>query len=83
MFGAGGGWGFPFQIHSLNVVVGGIVGRPAYDDGELVPREFVDLTLSFDHDVVDGGPAARFTAKLRELVESAEGLDQLGSATSC
>jgi pyruvate/2-oxoglutarate dehydrogenase complex dihydrolipoamide acyltransferase (E2) component len=77
MFGAGGGWGFPFQIHSLNVVVGGIVERPAYVDGEVVPREFVDLTLSFDHDVVDGAPAARFTAKLRELIESAKGLDQL------
>ena len=48
----------------------------AYVDGELVPREFVDLTLSFDHDVVDGGPAARFTAKLRELIETADGLPQ-------
>ena len=74
MFGAGGGWGFPLLIHSLNVVVGGIAERPAYVDGELVPREFVDLTLSFDHDVVDGGPAARFTAKLRELIETADGL---------
>jgi len=76
MFGAGGGWGLPFQIHSLNVVVGGIVEHPAYVDGRLVPREFVDLTLSFDHDVVDGAPAARFTARLRELIGSADGVDQ-------
>jgi pyruvate/2-oxoglutarate dehydrogenase complex dihydrolipoamide acyltransferase (E2) component len=25
----------------------------------------------FDHDVVDGAPAARFTARLAELMESA------------
>ncbi len=30
----------------------------------------VALTLSFDHSVVDGAPAARFAATLRELLES-------------
>jgi pyruvate/2-oxoglutarate dehydrogenase complex dihydrolipoamide acyltransferase (E2) component len=74
MFGAGGGWGIPFQVHSLNVVIGGIVERPAFVDGELVPRELLDLTLSFDHDVVDGAPAARFTERFRELLGSAYGL---------
>ena len=29
------------------------------------------LTLTFDHAVVDGAPAARFTETLRWLVESA------------
>jgi pyruvate/2-oxoglutarate dehydrogenase complex dihydrolipoamide acyltransferase (E2) component len=75
MFGAGGGWGIPFQVHSLNVVIGGIVERPAFVEGQLVPREFLDLTLSFDHDVVDGAPAARFTARFRELLGSAYGLE--------
>jgi hypothetical protein len=74
MFGAGGGWAIPFQVHALNVLVGGIAERPAFVDGAVVPREFVAVTLSFDHDVVDGAPAARFTARLRELVESADGL---------
>jgi pyruvate/2-oxoglutarate dehydrogenase complex dihydrolipoamide acyltransferase (E2) component len=75
MFGAGGGWGIPFQVHTLNVVVGGIVERAVFVDGTVVPREFVDLTLSFDHDVVDGAPAARFTSRLRELLASASVLD--------
>ncbi|MGZ4110435.1 MAG: 2-oxo acid dehydrogenase subunit E2 [Actinomycetota bacterium] len=74
MFGAGGGWGLPFQVHTLDVLVGGIVERPAIVEGRVVPREYVDLTLSFDHDVVDGAPAARFAARLRELLESADGL---------
>jgi pyruvate/2-oxoglutarate dehydrogenase complex dihydrolipoamide acyltransferase (E2) component len=76
MFGAGGGWGIPFQVHSLNVVIGGIAERPVFVDGEVVPRELLALTLSFDHDVVDGAPAARFTARFRELLSSASGLTE-------
>jgi pyruvate/2-oxoglutarate dehydrogenase complex dihydrolipoamide acyltransferase (E2) component len=82
MFGAGGGWGIPFQVHTLNVVIGGIVERAVFVDGSVVPREFVDLTLSFDHDVVDGAPAARFAARLRELLESASVLDADASVPS-
>jgi pyruvate/2-oxoglutarate dehydrogenase complex dihydrolipoamide acyltransferase (E2) component len=74
MAGRGGGWGITFPIHTLTVVVGGIVERPAVSEGSVVVREYVDLTLIFDHDVVDGAPAARFAARLRDLLESASGL---------
>ena len=40
-------------------------------DGQIVVRPMLPLTLSFDHAVIDGAPAARFTETLRELVESA------------
>jgi pyruvate/2-oxoglutarate dehydrogenase complex dihydrolipoamide acyltransferase (E2) component len=30
----------------------------------------------FDHDVIDGAPAARFTHRLMELIESGYGLDE-------
>jgi NAD(P)-dependent dehydrogenase (short-subunit alcohol dehydrogenase family) len=33
-------------------------------------REFLSLTLSIDHDIVEGAPTARFTARLKELIES-------------
>jgi len=36
------------------------------------PREFLAVTASFDHDIVDGAPAARFARRLREIVEGAE-----------
>lgn len=32
-------------------------------------RERLNLTLSFDYDIIDGAPAARFLARLKELVE--------------
>jgi pyruvate/2-oxoglutarate dehydrogenase complex dihydrolipoamide acyltransferase (E2) component len=77
MFGRGGGWGISFLLHSLQVVVGGISVKPAYVDGVLEPRGSVDLTLAFDHDVIDGAPAARFAKRLRELIEAADGIPPL------
>ncbi|MCC7362443.1 MAG: 2-oxo acid dehydrogenase subunit E2 [Anaerolineales bacterium] len=75
MFGQGGGWAIPFGVHTLDVGVGGIARRPALEpDGGLAQHEYLCLTLLFDHDVVDGAPAARFTERLRELIESAYGL---------
>jgi pyruvate/2-oxoglutarate dehydrogenase complex dihydrolipoamide acyltransferase (E2) component len=77
MFGQGGGWAIPFGAHSLNVGVGGIAQRPALEpDGRLSQHEYVCLTLLFDHDVVDGAPAARFTQRFRALIESAAGLPE-------
>lgn len=56
---------------SLQVVVGGMTQRPRVVDGQVEIRDVLDLTLAIDHNVVDGAPAARFAAELRELIESA------------
>jgi pyruvate/2-oxoglutarate dehydrogenase complex dihydrolipoamide acyltransferase (E2) component len=45
-------------------------------DGRIEIREYLCMTLCFDHDVVDGAPAARFTARFKELVESGYGLEE-------
>ena len=37
-------------------------------------RDYLSLTISFDHDIIDGAPAARFTERLKELIESSYGL---------
>ncbi|MEQ1901371.1 MAG: 2-oxo acid dehydrogenase subunit E2 [Devosia sp.] len=73
MFGKGGGWGIPVADNT-SLTVGGIATRPAYVDGVLVPREFLSLTLSFDHATIDGAVAARFANRLRELIEAGHGL---------
>jgi hypothetical protein len=44
-------------------------------DGRAANREYLSLTISVDHEVVDGAPAARFTRRLKELIESGYGLD--------
>lgn len=35
------------------------------------------MTLSFDHDIIDGAPAARFAQQFATLLESACGLEGL------
>jgi hypothetical protein len=37
-------------------------------------REFVCLTVSADHQIVDGAPLARFVRELRQLLEAGAGL---------
>ncbi|HSN78278.1 MAG TPA: 2-oxo acid dehydrogenase subunit E2 [Anaerolineae bacterium] len=75
MFGASGGWGLGMPNHSLAVTLGGITLKPSVVDGRIEVREFLSLTLSFDHDIVDGAPAARFARRFMQLVEQAYGLD--------
>jgi pyruvate/2-oxoglutarate dehydrogenase complex dihydrolipoamide acyltransferase (E2) component len=78
MFGGGhSGWGLSPTLHPLGLVVGGIAWKPAVVEGRIEPREILNLTLTFDHDIVDGAPAARFTRKLAELIESGSGLDEI------
>jgi pyruvate/2-oxoglutarate dehydrogenase complex dihydrolipoamide acyltransferase (E2) component len=74
MFGPGGGWGIPIAPPTLMITVGGIATKPRYLNDQLEPRELLDLTISVDHDIVDGAPAARFAHRLAELVEAADGL---------
>jgi pyruvate dehydrogenase E2 component (dihydrolipoamide acetyltransferase) len=49
--------------------VGRIAQKPAVVDGRVEPRTQCTLSLSFDHRVVDGAPAAAFLARLAELLE--------------
>jgi pyruvate/2-oxoglutarate dehydrogenase complex dihydrolipoamide acyltransferase (E2) component len=78
MFGKVAGWGIPLPGHTLCVTVGGIESKPVIHNGELQSREHLCLTVSFDHDIVDGGPAARFIQRLVALVQAGAGLSDPG-----
>jgi len=76
MFGNGAGWGIPpAPPTTLMLTVGGIGEKPGVVDGHIAIREYLSLTISFDHDIIDGAPAARFTQRLKDLIESGYGLD--------
>ena len=47
-----------------------IVTRPVVRDGEIVPREMMYLSLSFDHRIVDGGAATRFMNEVVRRIEA-------------
>jgi pyruvate/2-oxoglutarate dehydrogenase complex dihydrolipoamide acyltransferase (E2) component len=84
MFGAGNGWGIPVSGPiPLVVTVGGIAEKPGIVDGHIEPREYLNLTISFDHDIVDGAPAARFAGRLKELIECGYGLPEAARAQVC
>ncbi len=76
MFGEGAGWGIPFRNanHPLMITLGGIGEKPGVVDGHIAIREYLSMTLSMDHDLIDSAPAARFTMRLKELIESGFGL---------
>ncbi len=76
MFGKGvGGWGITPIIHELGLIVGSTAWKPAVVEERIEPREILNLTVAFNHDLVDGAPAARFTRRLVELIESGYGLE--------
>jgi pyruvate dehydrogenase E2 component (dihydrolipoamide acetyltransferase) len=49
--------------------VGRIIAKPAVVGDDILPRKMMALSLTFDHRVVDGGPAARFLNTIREYIE--------------
>jgi pyruvate/2-oxoglutarate dehydrogenase complex dihydrolipoamide acyltransferase (E2) component len=56
------------------LTLGGISEKPGVVDGHIAIREYLSLTISFDHDIIDGAPAARFTQRLKDLIERGFGL---------
>ncbi len=49
--------------------IGRIVNKPVGVNGKLVLRDRLTLSLSFDHRIIDGAPAARFLQRIGQLVE--------------
>ena len=80
MFGPGiSGWAVAPPNHTLTALIGGIAEKPGVVEGQIAVREYLNVTFSFNHDVIDGVPAARFVERLKGLIEGCYGLD--GEAT--
>lgn len=78
MFGPSPLWMLPLSGATILVTVGSIVERPVAHEGRVEAREHLCLTLSFDHDIIDGAPGARFARRFAELLSTADilGIDQ-------
>lgn len=70
------GFVIPFAAGPMAVsfALGSVVDKPVLRDGELRNHAMLALTVIVNHDLVDGGPAARFVQRLQVLVEGATGL---------
>jgi pyruvate/2-oxoglutarate dehydrogenase complex dihydrolipoamide acyltransferase (E2) component len=73
-YGRSSFWPIPISIFPLCFALGTIVRKPGVVEGRIEARECLCLTVLVDHDVIDGAPAARFLARLSELVENGWGL---------
>lgn len=74
---SGYGWAIPMGIHPLVFALGSIARKPGIVGETIAIREYLSLTVLFDHDVTDGAPVFRFLRRLNELLEQGYGLDPL------
>ena len=51
------------------LAVGAVIKQPVVIGDEIVVRPMMKITLSFDHRIVDGAPAARFLASVKANLE--------------
>jgi pyruvate/2-oxoglutarate dehydrogenase complex dihydrolipoamide acyltransferase (E2) component len=79
MFGAGSGWGIGTgSPYTMSLLLGGIAEKPVLVDGQVAAREFLNITVELDHDIIDGAPASRFASRLKGLLETGYGLEEMG-----
>ncbi|HEX3212961.1 MAG TPA: 2-oxo acid dehydrogenase subunit E2, partial [Actinomycetota bacterium] len=67
-----GGTSFTPIVNSPEVAILGVVRSrmtPVWNGSEFVPRMMLPLSLSYDHRVIDGALAARFTRTLATVLE--------------
>ena len=67
-------WFIPHGSGTVLITVGSIEKRMIFTGERHEEREFLCLTGSFDHDIVDGAPAARFMNQFLETLKSGMGL---------
>jgi pyruvate dehydrogenase E2 component (dihydrolipoamide acetyltransferase) len=71
--GSIGGTGFSPIVNYPQVAILGLSRarlQPVIRDGQVVPRLVLPVSLSYDHRVIDGADAARFTRRLAEMFEN-------------
>jgi len=66
-----GGTSFTPIVNAPEVAILGVsksAMKPVWDGEQFAPRLVLPLSLSYDHRVIDGAAAARFTAYLAQLL---------------
>jgi pyruvate/2-oxoglutarate dehydrogenase complex dihydrolipoamide acyltransferase (E2) component len=64
-------------LTTMNLAIGGIKKYLAKIDEKIVERESLHLAISFDHDLIDGAPATRFTQEFVNLLRDATLLEEI------
>jgi chloramphenicol O-acetyltransferase len=63
------------KTRPLAFTIGSLTKKPGVVGSEIKIREYLSMTVSINHDLVDGAPAARFINRLKQRIEgNIEGL---------
>jgi pyruvate/2-oxoglutarate dehydrogenase complex dihydrolipoamide acyltransferase (E2) component len=74
MMGNQSGWFISGSIHPLAFGVGSVVRKPGVVGNKIEIREYLNLSIGLDHDVIDGADMARFINTLARKIEKGAGL---------
>jgi pyruvate/2-oxoglutarate dehydrogenase complex dihydrolipoamide acyltransferase (E2) component len=72
MFSTAPGYVVPYigGPKASSFAIGSVAEKPVVRKGEIVIREMLNITAVFNHDIIDGAPAARFINRLKRYIES-------------
>ena len=80
MYTSGAAVGVPITPMTLTLSIGTIDRKLALQDGGLVERDVVHMTISVDHDIVDGAPLMRFAERFKKILLARTALPLSGGA---
>lgn len=69
-------WFIPHGSATVLLTIGSINKKVIELDNQFVSREHLCLTVSFDHDIIDGAPAARFMKDLINEIKCGENIEK-------
>ena len=72
MFSNVPGYVIPFTggPKAVSFAIGSSIRKPVVIKDSITVREMLNITVAFNHDIIDGAPAARFINKLRAYIEN-------------
>jgi hypothetical protein len=68
MYTSGAVVGVPITPMTLTLSIGTIDKKLTLQEGAVVERDVIHMTLSVDHDIVDGAPLMRFTERFKKIL---------------
>jgi pyruvate/2-oxoglutarate dehydrogenase complex dihydrolipoamide acyltransferase (E2) component len=69
MIGDVNGWLLLVNVYPICFALGSIIKKPEVVKDEIKIRELLEMTILIDHNVIDGAPAARFIARLSDIIK--------------
>lgn len=69
-------WALPRAPQSVMLMMGSVALRPGVVGNRVEPRQFLALTLTVDHDLVDGGTGGRLLNDISDRLRCGTGLDE-------